>query len=186
MKIWPILLCVPMGVWASECVLQDRTVTQSQGKIQQRSSINQTVVNLPSGERRCIVEFRVQINNQWHTAHGQYDWPGDRPREEACAVAVDRAQDAVLTYSQPLHLRSEKVLVCSDRADSQLVRSTNPGTVAADHQFRPHPNYPRRFWHNGTECRWFLESSFRQGDIYNYQGIICKIHNNQWVVVDKF
>jgi hypothetical protein len=42
-----------------------------------------------------MVTFRVSIGTDWHSAHGEYEWAGDRPREEACAVAVSRAEDEV-------------------------------------------------------------------------------------------
>jgi hypothetical protein len=26
----------------------------------------------------------------------------------------------------------------------------------------------------------------RNGDIYQFQGIVCQVQNNDWIVVDKF
>ncbi len=186
MKRVLIAALLPISAMAAECVLQDRTVTASTVRIEERSGIQQDVVPAPNGGRRCIVNFKARVGASWYWANGQYDWPGDRPATEACAVAVSRAEDMVRTQVAPSHVRSEKVLICSDKSDQQTLRSTNPGTVGELHQFRPHPDFPRRFWHNGTQCRWFLDSAFRGQDIYTYQGVICQIHDNKWVVVDKF
>ena len=51
--------------------------------------------------------------------------------------------------------------------------------------FRQHPDFPGTFKHNGTICRWFLDTEFVNNDVMGYQGIICKVRNN-WTVVDKF
>lgn len=186
MKRVLIAALLPASVLAAECVLQDRTVTASTVRIEERSGIRQEVVPAPDGGRRCIVNFKARVGASWYWANGQYDWAGDRPREEACAVAVSRAEDSVKTQVAPSHVQSEKVLICSDRPDLETLRSTNPGTIGELHQFRPHPKFPKRFWHNGAQCKWFLDSAFRNQDIYTYQGIICQVQDSKWVVVDKF
>lgn len=170
----------------AECVLQDRTVTSHSIVIQERSGMRQTVVPAPDGGKRCIVNFRARVGATWYSATGQYDWAGDRPAGEACAVAAARADDSVHAQTVSQHVRSEKVMVCNDREDMKTLRSTNPGTVAQLHQFRPHPEYPNRFWHNGAQCRMFLDSSWTGRDIHTYQGVICQLQDNNWVVVDKY
>ena len=51
--------------------------------------------------------------------------------------------------------------------------------------FRHHPTYTNDFIHNGAICRWFMDSKFKNNDISNLEGIICKIGDN-WTVIDKF
>ena len=186
MKRLLILALVPATVIASDCFLADRTVTQSTVTIAERSRITPEVVPSPNGGRRCMVTFRVRIGSEWHPTHGQYDWPGDRPREEACAVAVSRAEDSVRERVGRTQTVSEKTLVCSDRPDLDALRSTNPGTIAELHQFRPHPDFPREFWHNGAPCRYFLDSAYVRQDVRTFQGVICRVHDSKWVVVDKW
>jgi hypothetical protein len=77
-------------------------------------------------------------------------------------------------------------MICRDQPDLLTLRSTNPGTVAELSQFRPHPEYPKRFWHNGAQCRMFLDSAWTGRDIRTYQGVICQVQDSKWVVVDKF
>jgi hypothetical protein len=180
-----LTVLIPALVGA-ECVLQDRTVTSHAIVIQERSGMRQTVVPTTEGGKRCIVNFRARVGATWYSATGQYDWAGDRPASEACAVAAARADDSVHAQTVSQHVRSEKVMVCNDREDSNTLRSTRPGTVAQLHQFRPHPDYPNRFWHNGAQCRMFLDSAWTGRDIHTYQGVICQLQPNQWVVVDKY
>ena len=186
MKKLLALALSPATVLASECVLQDRTVSRSTVTIAERSKIKPEVVPSINNGKKCMVTFRVRIGVDWHSAHGEYEWAGDRPREEACTVAVKRAEDEVRERVGRLQTVSEKTMICSDRPDLDALRSTNPGTIAELHQFRPHPDFPREFWHNGAPCRYFLDSAYVQSDVRTFQGVICKIHDSKWVVVDKW
>jgi hypothetical protein len=186
MKRLLALALIPATVLAGECVLQERTVSRATVTISERSRITPEVVPTVNNGRRCMVTFRVRIGSDWHSAFGEYEWAGDRPREEACAVAVNRAEDEVRERVGRRLTASEKTMICSDRPDLDALRSTNPGTIAELHQFRPHPDYPREFWHNGAPCRYFLDSAYVQSDVRTFQGVICKVHDSKWVVVDKW
>lgn len=177
---------IPATVLAGECVLQERTVSRNSVTIAERSKITPVVVPSVNNNRKCIVTFSVRINNEWHSAFGEHEWSGDRPREEACARAVKNAEDDVRERVGRTQSVSEKTLMCSDRPDLDELRSTNPGTVAELHQFRPHPDFPREFWHNGAPCRYFLDSTYVRSDVRTFQGVICKVHDTRWVVVDKW
>jgi hypothetical protein len=182
-KFW-FLLLLPLSVHAEQCVMQERTVTQSTVSIQERSPVRRDIIIVPTG-RRCMVDFRVRVGATWHTAIGEYDWPGDRDSGWACAQAVTRAEHAVIERLG-LKTRSEQVLVCKDRPELQELQQTHPGTVGDISQFRPHPEFPNRFWHNGAQCRWFVESAYARSDIRVYQGVVCEVQPKKWVVVDKF
>jgi hypothetical protein len=186
MKRLLALALIPATVLAGECVLQERTVSRATVTISERSRITPEVVPTVNNGRRCMVTFRVRIGSDWHSAFGEYEWAGDRPREEACAVAVNRAEDEVRERVGRRLTANEKTMICSDRPDLDALRSTNPGTIAELHQFRPHPDYPREFWHNGAPCRYFLDSAYVQRDVRTFQGVICKVHDSKWVVVDKW
>lgn len=182
-----LISCLVSTAWARDnCVLQERTVTRSQVQIVERTSIRRDIVPAVNGERKCVVDFRVRIGTNWHTAYGEYTWPGDRSAAEACAVAVSKAETEVQERVGRSQSTSERILVCKDRPDLSLIANTEPGTVGNAGQFRPHPTYPNRFWHNGAQCRWFVEPKFNGRDIHNYQGIVCEVQSDRWVVVDKF
>ena len=170
----------------ADCVLQDKTVSQSSVSIAERGKITATVVPDPQQGKRCLVTFRARVGATWYTATGEYTWPGDTPRDSACAMAVKRAEDSVREQVAASRVISEKVSICNDDPSLDTIREINPGTVGDLSQFRPHPNYPKEFWYNGTRCRWFLDTGFSGRDIRTWQGIICLIHDSKWVVVDKF
>ena len=176
-------LAVPVG---ATCVLQDRTVVRSEVIIEERSDIRRDVVPYFEGQRKCSVSFRVRIGPEWHAALGEHVWSGDVPAGQACAVAVSRAEDEVRSRVGRSRSVGEKILICQDDDRLRTLPTTQIGTVADLHQFRPHPDRPRSFHHNGTICRWFLDSTFTGRDVRTYQGIVCQIQDRKWVVVDKF
>jgi hypothetical protein len=181
-----LLWLLPSLALSQQCVLQAKNVSGSSVTIQERSNVQAEVVPAVSGGRKCMVNFRARIGAEWHTAFGEFEWAGDRPRDEACAVALRRAEDSVRERVGRTQIISEKVMICRDQADLLTLRSSNPGTVAELSQFRPHPEYPKRFWHNGAQCRMFLDSAWTGRDIRTYQGVICQVQDSKWVVVDKF
>jgi len=185
-KLLVTILLPAVSLANDQCVMQDRTVSRGQVVIAERSNIRTEVVPTTANQRRCLVNFRARIGTDWHTAFGEHEWDGARPREEACAVAVKRAEDALRERVGQSQVVSEKILICNDNPDLRTLRQTNPGTVGDLSQFRPHPDYPREFWHNGAVCRMFLDSAFVGRDIRTFQGAICRVQDNRWVVVDKF
>jgi hypothetical protein len=181
-----ISLLIPSAAMAQQCVLQDKTVSRGSVTIAERSEIRPEVVPAIGGGRKCMVSFRARVGAEWHTAFGEYEWDGARPRDEACAVAVKRAEDSVRERVSASQLVSEKVLICRENPDLNTLQQINSGTVGELSQFRPHPDYTREFWHNGAPCRFILDTAYTGKDVRTFQGVICKIHNSKWVVVDKF
>lgn len=187
MKRLILLAILPSTIWAQDnCVLQDRVVSRSEVVISERSPIRRDVVPWFDGRRKCIVDFRVRVGRDWHTAYGDHMWDGHRPESEACAIAVARAEDAVRQRIGQSQTASERILVCKDQPALTPLRNVTVGTVGDLGQFRPHPDRLDRFWHNGTQCKWFVESTFVDRNMRQFQGIICEIQDSKWVVVDKF
>ena len=185
MKLGILTLALVSVCVHADCILQDKTVSQSSAVIAERTQITATVVPDPVG-KRCLVTFRARVGATWYTAQGDYAWPGDTPRDSACAVAVKRAEDSVRDQVASSRVISEKILICRDDPTLDTIRQTNPGTVGELSQFRPHPDHSREFWHNGAPCRYFLDSAYIRSDVRTFQGVICKVHDSKWVVVDKW
>ena len=180
------VLTASLMAQAQTCVLQQNTVNRATVTIQERSQISATVVPTVDGRKKCLVNMRVRIGQDWHTTFGEHTWDGNSPRETACAAAVNRAENSVIQRVTATAVVSENVLVCSDQENLNTLREINPGTVAELAQFRPHPTHTQEFWHNGTRCRWFVDTVWQQQTVNTMQGIICRLQDSKWVVVDKF
>ena len=170
----------------AECVMQSKTVSTQKIVITKRTDVKRNIIQSPNGERKCVVNFQVEIANKWHIANGEYSWDGQRPSGEACAAAVALAERDVQAKLQGGAAISENILVCNDDPDRMRLQQLHPGTIGNLAQFRQHPEYPNAFYHNGTQCRWFVETAYESAQIKNYLGVICKLETDQWVVVDRF
>jgi hypothetical protein len=187
MKKLILLLFVATVAQANDqCVLQERTVSKNNAVIVERSTVRRDIVPFGINQRKCLVDFKVRIGSEWYTAFGEHTWSGEIPNFEACAMAVHRAESDAITRASKGAVTSERILVCKDREELRTLRNTQLGTVGDVGQFRPHPEYPNRFYHNGTQCRMFVEPAFTGRDVRTYQGVVCEITNQKWVVVDKF
>lgn len=171
---------------AGECVYQSRTVTQNNVEIDEHSEIVREVIDTARGNRKCIVNFSVRINQDWYMTSAEWEWSGNRPHQQACAKAVELAKKQVVERVSDQNITNEQVLICNDDERYQDLTNTSVGTVGSIEQFRSHPEYKKRFYYNGAECKWFVDPAFTGTDIQKYEGVICESRPNQWVVVDKF
>lgn len=180
------LLLIPAAVAAQDCVMQEKTVGRQNVVIAERSEIRRDIVPWSNNQMKCVVSFKARIDNSWHLATGEYIWDGDTPPGQACGAAVKMAEKDLTAKVKPSTIISEEVLVCNDDKQLETIKVAKVGSIVDIAQLRVHPNYTNKFYHNGTECRWFLDSSWNGKSIQQYQGVACKLEPTKWVVVDKF
>lgn len=180
------LIVAPGLALAQQCVLQSKIVSQSQIQIEERSQITAQVVPLPSGNQRCMITMRGRIGATWYTGFGDTVFRTGTSADQACVSAQRRAEASIAAQAGTRQVASDDTLVCKDDPSLDSVRTAEPGTVAKLAQYRPHPDYPREFVHQGTKCRWFLDPAWTGRELRTGQGIICHLQNDNWVVVDKF
>lgn len=171
---------------ANDCVMTQRTITKQKMTITERGQIRSDVIRDTDGTSRCVVSFKVRIGDNWYQAHGENRWDSQRPSAEACAAAVTQAERDAVAQAQKRTVQSEDILMCQENPDANRLRTMNPGTIGNNEQFRPHPDYPGYFFHNGTRCRHFLENAYNGRDVRAYSGVICELESQKWVVVDRF
>ena len=101
-------------------------------------------------------------------------------------MAVKNAERETMQRIGQSQTQNESILICKDEPKLSIKSGTKIGTVGQVSQFRPHPELKNRFYHNGSECKWFVDTNFTGRDIRTFQGIICRLDADNWVVVDKF
>ena len=168
----------------AECVLQEKVHSKSVGTIQERGSIKRDIVPYDSYRKKCMVNYKANIDNEWQVAFGEYVF-SDLPVSTACGRAVKQAEKNLIARISANSSTVEHNLICSDDENLQTIRKSNVGTIARLDQYRPHPDKTNEFNDNGHKCRWILDTQF-EGGMKTYEGIICQLQGNQWVVVDKF
>lgn len=168
----------------AECVLQEKVHSKSIGTIQERGTITRNVVPYDSHRKKCLVNYKARIGNEWHVTFGEYVY-SDLPSSTACGYAVKQADKNLIAKISASSSTIEHDLVCNDDEKLQTIRKSTVGTIARKDQYRPHPSYTNEFYDNGHTCRWFVDTQY-EGGMKTYEGIICQLQGDQWVVVDKF
>lgn len=182
--ILAVLAAVIPAMAVAECRMVDQTLTRSEVRVSQRTAPVRTVTE--TAPRQCHVRFRLLIDNNWYDAHGSQTWRDDQTVQQACGEAAIRAERDVIDRVGRSRVTNQSLMVCDDDERFRTLRRAEVGTVARLDQYRPHPEFPRAFQHNGTQCRWFLESGMAGSDVRTWQGIICEVQDGRWAVVDRF
>jgi hypothetical protein len=182
------MLFSAVSVQAQQCVMQSKTARIAKVSISERSQMQQEIVPDARGGQRCLVNIRARVNTVWYTGFGEQSLINAASSVQACDMARVRADQSVLQQASPVSVvATDQVLICRDDPTLDQVQKTTTGTQAKLAQFRPHPDYPKLFHHNGTQCRWFLDTPAWNGkNIRVGQGIICHVKDEFWIVVDKF
>ena len=179
-------LLAPALALAQQCVLQTRTVTQGQIQIEERSQISAQIVPVPGGDQRCMISMRGRVGATWYTGFGEFVFTRTGSPEQACVSARSRAEASIVSQAGARQVATDSTLVCKEDPSLDSLRKAEIGTVAKLAQYRPHPDYPNDFRHNGTRCRWFLDPAWTGRELRTGQGIICQLQDDNYVVVDKF
>ena len=179
-------LLAPAMAMAQQCVLQTRTVTQGQIQIEERSQISAQIVPVPGGDQRCMISMRGRVGATWYTGFGEFVFHRTGSPEQACVSARSRAEASIVSQAGARQVATDSTLVCKEDPSLDSLRKAEIGTVAKLAQYRPHPDYPNDFRHNGTRCRWFLDPAWTGRELRTGQGIICQLQDDNYVVVDKF
>jgi len=170
---------------AKDCVLQQRTTTTNAGEITEIRNVNFDVINLDHGRKRCMARIDGLVKGQWLRSYGDHTYDHE-PTKVGCGVAVEVAKNNLLIRLNQSTIKTESVVVCRDDQKPKMV-STQLGNIVDDiTQLRPHPTYHRTFYHQGQECRWFVEMNWTGANLQPINGIVCKLNPRQWIVVDKF
>lgn len=169
----------------AECYSRTAMNNKIQDQMVAIANIQKTVVPVNETQNKCIVNFRAQVNGSWHTIEGEAIGPKADNTDPLCTQALNSTRRNFLTQSGVNTVSVEQNMVCTD----QTIAKTHPvkiGDTIRESEVAPHPNFPRRFEYRNTFCRWFMEPEVRVGDIIQRQGIVCRINNEDWQVVDKW
>lgn len=174
----------------AECFMRSATGIKKTLEVQRIDVINQMVVPNPAGEgNTCSVIFKLQVNAQWLTGYGSYDMAPGETEAQGCKVALELGKRELLDQHEDslgsTVLQTEKQMVCSDERGLD-VKPTEIGDRVRESQVQPDPRRPEPFYHTGTICKRYIETSFEEGGLYQWHGVICKLAEDTWVVTDKW
>ena len=147
----------------------------------------QQMVSRDSNGYRCVAQYRINLNGDWHTAEGV----GHGVTEtQACQQAIDLKNSALLAEVEPHRIKSKTEMVCSTFEPIQI-RKVRVGERIRESEVDVHvvPAERRYFNYGGARCRMFVERDAKSGKVFTRQGVICQETqqpNSSWIVVDKY
>lgn len=173
---------------AQDCIMKERITSKEVGRINQIKNVIAEVTPVGKGQYKCTASLEGYAEGKWHQGKGEFIWNGDYSRAKACGAATELAKKNLLTGLYSSTITSETVVICKEQEEKDKpLLNPKIGTILDDlRRLRQHPNYPTAFYHNGEECRWYLETGWNGKDITQFQGIVCKYGPTKWIIVDKF
>jgi len=183
-----IILAAIVGTAATaqaDCYVRAAITAKTALKITSVADVQPLVVPISGTQNKCIVNFRAQVNGEWITVEGEKVGPKTLSESLLCKAAIDQGRTQILSQASGNQLAMEQNMVCTDQKIPQ-VRKVSIGDLLQESEVLPHPNFPSKFGYRSTVCRWFVEPEVKPGDLLSRQGIICRMHDNEWQVVDKW
>ena len=76
------------------------------------------------GARQCFVSFRVQVDDEWYVASGDYVYGSKLSDDDGCSIAEERAKEDILRLVSPETVTGSKDLVCHNNVNTTKVDPT--------------------------------------------------------------
>lgn len=182
-----ILSLLSSPVMAQECFISEKTVSNDSGQVAVIKNVTAEVVPWGKGQQKCIVNLEGSVKSKWSKASGEFIWDGDYSSSKACGAAVELAKKNLLASLNYSTISIESVIICRehDKVNAPVINPKIGTILSGIGGLRLNPNFSK-FYHNGEECRWYLETGWNGKDITQFNGIVCKYGPTKWIIVDKF
>ncbi|CAB4129240.1 hypothetical protein UFOVP112_338 [uncultured Caudovirales phage] len=185
-KIIAVGLCLLSTTVLADCYIRSSVKLVRQNINFGPTDLQRLVVPDSQGQK-CILRYRVNINDEWRTAEGI---GVGKTEADACKQAMDIGRGSILLEVEVKRVTASTDMVCSDLPDIRI-RPVRIGDIIWESEVdvHRHQNEQKYFDYKQTRCRMFTERNAKDRNFYTYQGIICKVDsspNSKWQVVDKY
>ena len=127
----------------------------------------QRLVVPASSGKKCMVQYRVHIGDEWHTAEGSGQ---GQDEGSACAQAMDVSRGHLLNEVEPTNITSNSDMVCNDLPEIRI-RAVRIGEVIweSETDMHRHPQERKYFDYKQTRCRMLDRKSTRLNSSHSQQ-----------------
>jgi len=182
--IFAVICLISIPSYA-ECVMRSTSSTFNRIDTSQVRDLMPWVTK-SGNQKKCMVRYRVPIDNVWQTAEGEATGDLDADETALCVSAIKTGLTKFIINEKMSKVDSTSDMVCSDMPTVKTRNGVNVGERISESEVQIHPQYPKPFKYKNTQCKWFIDTYPVKRDIIQYQGIICKDSPTSWIVVDKF
>lgn len=116
--------CFYPGFAYSTCKFAEQTNLEYQHKIQSIEDYQKQTMDYAKGARQCFVSFRVQVDDEWYVASGDYVYGSKLSDDDGCSIAEERAKEDILRLVSPETVTGSKDLVCHNNVNTTKVDPT--------------------------------------------------------------
>lgn len=169
---------------SAECTMKASSLSQVKETIEKIKDMQQMPRKLPDGNTKCQVSFKVYVREKWWPAEGEATGFGSA--DKICAEAINLAEVEVLREVVGTTLTFQEELTCTD-ARTPRMRKVKVGEIVQKEEVEPDPAWPKAMkLSDGNECLRFAEADLSGTDMKRTHGVICRIDEMAWKVVDKW
>ena len=179
-----LALVLTSGTAAAECYVKSSSISEMQEGIEKTEPGQSYVTRLADSQYRCSVTFKARIKGQWYPVESSAIGSGSE--DSVCNQALNSGSARILEKVVGTKFTMQQEMVCTDQP-LEPKKSVNVGDLVRESEVVPDPAWPRaRRFQDGNECLRFVESDLAGSELRRSYGVICRVDQNSWRVVDKF
>ena len=177
-------LVLTSGLVSAECYVKSSSISEMKDGIERRDAEQRFPIKLNNNQIRCSVTFNAKIRGRWYAVESLAIAAGSE--DDVCMQAINSGSARILEKVVGTKFTMQQEMVCTDQR-LEPKKSVNVGDLVKESDVVPDPLWPnpRRF-RDGNECLRFVESDLAGPDLKRTYGVICRVDQNSWRVVDKF
>jgi hypothetical protein len=172
------------GMASAECFVKSSSISEMKDGIERVDAVQRFPIKLNNNQIRCSVTFNAKIRGKWYAVESLALATGSE--DEVCMQAVNSGSARILEKIVGTKFTMQQEMVCTDQK-LEPKKSVQVGELVRESDVQPDPLWPNpRKFKDGNECLRFVESDMFGPDLKRSAGVICRVDQNFWRVVDKF
>jgi hypothetical protein len=179
-----LALILVSGSAAAECYVKSSSISEMRDGIERVDAVQRFPIKLKNDQIRCSVTFNAKIRGKWYAVESLALATGSE--DEVCMQAVNSGSARILEKVVGTKFTMQQEMVCTDQK-LEPKKSVEVGDLVRESDVQPDPLWPNpRQFRDGNECLRFVESDIVGSELRRTNGVICRVDQNNWRVVDKF
>ena len=181
-KIFLPALCLISNVAVADCYYKSSSIAELNLKIEARDAVHKIIIDNGNNHKTCDVTFVAKIKNEWYPVESRAEGYGTD--EQICDQALDSGQATILHRVGGARVTITESQTCTDMP-IHVNRKVKVNELVSISEVTPHP-----FWRqivksrDGFEYARFIERI--DGSTERREGVLQRINETTWQVVDKF
>ncbi len=170
----------------ADCYLESKSKSTVTGTVDAILNAKLTITGSKNGERLCTAVFNAKVKGKIYKTTGKFQYEqSSTDNLTACRSAIEAGKRNIIAILSKTIIQSEAVLVCSEgKLVNPVARHLTIGQIVKMDNITLNPSR-NTFTYKGTRCAYYISTEVDGDDLYQWQGVVCKVGNN-WRVIDKY